>query len=296
MPGSSHVCGVSYPDNRVYCWGGNRDGELGVGTRSGPEDCIATVRQFGACSTKPVPIASTLTFRQVAVGFHHSCAVSTDDRTVLLGLNSSGQVGDSPTVFRRAKPSRVGASQHWKQVDAGDEYTCAVTTGEQAFCWGNGRLGEIGNNHTYLSYWPRLVSGNHAFRRVTAGGTHACGETPSNGAWCWGQGALGDPTKDQSLVPVVVSGGLFFSQLSAGRGNTCGRTPAGVGYCWGGNTNGELGIGTIDFAPLRCRRRSDRRADRVARVRGRPWLADSDHVRKRNLRCGFRLRPADTRC
>lgn len=242
--GYYHACGITYPDNRVYCWGMNRDGQLGVGSRTGPEVCSST-----ACSTKPVPIASTLTFRQVGVGAFHSCAVTTDDRLYCWGFNSAGQVGDSTTVTRLLKPSRVSGTQHWKQVDAGRLFTCAVTTTEQAFCWGNGRFGQLGNGHTYLSFWPRPVAGKHAFRRVTAGGNKACGETPSNGAWCWGSGALGVAATSQSLIPVKVSGGLLFSQLSAGDGNTCGRTPAAVGYCWGTNINGELGLGEADAAP-----------------------------------------------
>jgi alpha-tubulin suppressor-like RCC1 family protein len=238
--GFDHACGVTYPDNRVYCWGANTDGQLGVGNRTGPDSC----HFGGACSLEPVPISSTLTFRQVATGWFHTCAVTTNDRLYCWGLNKSGQVGDSTPIYRRLTPSRVGRSQEWKQVDGGNEFTCAVTTASQAFCWGNGRLGEIGNGHTYLSYWPRAVAGKHTFRSVTAGGEHACAETPANVAWCWG---ATPPTG--SLIPVAVSGGLLFSQLSAGFGHTCGRTPEAVGYCWGSNSDGQLGLGTVDFTP-----------------------------------------------
>jgi alpha-tubulin suppressor-like RCC1 family protein len=247
--GFYHACGLSYPDNRVYCWGLNRDGQLGVGTRTGPEDCLGSGGTLGACSTKPVLIKSALTFRQVGVGFYHSCAVTTDDRLYCWGFNSAGQVGDSSSTTRLLKPSRVAGTQHWKQVDGGRLHTCAVTTTNQAFCWGNGRVGQLGNGHTYLSFWPRPVAGNHAFRRVTAGGDHACGETTSSDAWCWGSGALGLEGQTQSLTPLKVPVGLFFGQVSAGNDNTCGRTPAGVGYCWGSNANGELGIGQTDLIP-----------------------------------------------
>ncbi len=243
--GFDHACAVTTPDNRVYCWGANTDGQLGIGNRSGPDLC----NFGGACSLKPVAIASTIAFQQVATGSFHSCGVTKDERLFCWGLNQSGQVGDSSTVFRRSTPSRVGRGRRWRQVDGGRDFTCAVTTGNEALCWGNGRLGQLGNNHTFLSFWPRLVAGKHAFRRVTAGSGHACGETPSSGAWCWGNGRLGDGTNNSSLVPVAVTGGLFWGQLSAGLSHTCGKTQASVGYCWGSNVEGELGLGAADFAP-----------------------------------------------
>jgi alpha-tubulin suppressor-like RCC1 family protein len=245
--GFEHVCGVSYPDNRLYCWGWNRDGQIGNGTRTGTAPCY-----YAPCVILPVRVATDLTFRQVTAGHFHTCALSTDGRTFCWGLNSSGQVGDSSTVFRRTKPSRVARSLTFRQVDAGGNHTCAVTTDERAFCWGDGRLGQIGNGKAYLSFWPRAVAGGHSFRRVTAGAGHTCGETPSNGAYCWGYnfwGAVGDGTRTDRLTPVAVAGGLLFSQLSAGSSHTCGRTPADVGYCWGFNADGELGLGAPNFTP-----------------------------------------------
>jgi alpha-tubulin suppressor-like RCC1 family protein len=234
-----HTCGVSYPDNRVYCWGWNADGQLGNGTRTGPEACY-----YGPCSTKPFPVTSTLTFRQVTTGWYHSCGVTTDNRAFCWGLNKYGQLGDSTAQFRRVKPSRVAGSHPFRQVDAGAVHTCAVTTDYQAFCWGNGNSGQVGNGKTYLSFWPKAVAGGLSFRRVTAGVSHTCGETTLNRGYCWGSGGrLGDGTETTRLKPVAVAGGLYFSQLSAGGSQTCGRTPAAVAYCWGFGFWGELGDG-----------------------------------------------------
>jgi alpha-tubulin suppressor-like RCC1 family protein len=242
-----HTCGVSYPDNRAYCWGRNTDGQLGNGTRTGPEACY-----YGACSTKPFPVTSTLAFRQVTTGAYHSCGVTTDNRVFCWGLNKYGQIGDSSTAFRRLKPSRVAPTRQFRQVDAGADFTCAVATDYRAFCWGNGRSGQVGNGKAYLSFWPKAVAGGLSFRRVTAGGVHTCGETTLSRAYCWGGngGRLGDGTTTNRLTPVAVAGGLYFSQVSAGSGHTCGKTPAAVAYCWGTNFDGELGIGTVSTAHL----------------------------------------------
>jgi alpha-tubulin suppressor-like RCC1 family protein len=230
--GFEHTCGVSYPDNRVYCWGYNFDGQLGDGTRIN--------------RLTPVAVASLLPFRQVTAGFKHACGVTTDDRVFCWGNNKLGQIGDSTTVFRRVKPTLVARAHQFRQVDAGWDTSCAVTTDDRAFCWGEGRQGQVGNGKLAFYFWPRAVAGGLLFSRVSTSGSQTCGETTGNRAYCWGQnvfGELGDGTTINRLTPVAVVGGLTFAQLSAGNA-TCGKTPASVAYCWGGNTYGELGDGT----------------------------------------------------
>ena len=227
------TCGLSYPDNRAYCWGYNQDGGLGDGT--------TTERH------RPVAVRGGHVFRLVSVGGEHACGVTSTNVAFCWGDNHFGQLGDSTTVARRLQPSRVVGLRKWRQLDAGNTHTCAVTTDDRAFCWGNGRLGAIGNGKQYLSFWPRAVSGGIAFRRVSAGSSHSCGETTTNRTYCWGfnfSGELGDGTTTTRLKPVAVVGGLFFNQVTAGDGRTCGKTAAGMGYCWGDNSLGQLGDGT----------------------------------------------------
>jgi alpha-tubulin suppressor-like RCC1 family protein len=237
-----HTCGVSYPDDLAYCWGENLDGELGDGTR--------TTR------LKPVPVAGGLHFRRVSVGWSHTCGVTTDNRIFCWGLNNDGQVGDSSTAARRLKPSRVGRTRQWHDVDAGAYHTCAVTTSDRAFCWGNGSRGELGNGQSNPSFWPRAVAGTLSFHRVSAGYEHTCGEAAGDKTYCWGYSGFGQLGGglfiDNPRKPVAVAGGLALKQVSAGGFHTCGRTLAGVGYCWGYNAYGALGDGTtIDrFTPV----------------------------------------------
>jgi alpha-tubulin suppressor-like RCC1 family protein len=124
-----------------------------------------------------------------------------------------------------------------------------VTIASKAFCWGDGRSGQIGDGKNFLRFTPRAVAGGLTFRRLTGGYAHTCGETTNNRAYCWGSdlfGALGNGTADNdgSLRPTAVAGGLRFAQLSAGASFTCGKTTTDVGYCWGFNNEGQLGDGT----------------------------------------------------
>ena len=231
-----HTCGVSYPDNKAYCWGYNYYGQLGDGTTN--------------TRLKPVAVAGSRRFHEVSTGGVHTCGVTTDDRAFCWGWNRYGQIGDSTTVNRRLTPSLVAGGHHFRQVDAsGNYHTCGVTTTSVAFCWGYGRDGQVGNGYANLSFWPKRVAGGLLFDRVTTGLYHSCGETTSNRAYCWGWnsvGQLGDGTTTQRLKPVAVTGGHSFAQVSAGFTHTCGRTPTNVAYCWGDNFSGELGDGTTN--------------------------------------------------
>jgi alpha-tubulin suppressor-like RCC1 family protein len=231
-----HTCGVSYPDNKAYCWGWNSEGQIGDGTRSTLTGHLT-----------PVAVAGTLAFRQVSAGNLHTCGVTTDNRAFCWGLNRYGQVGDSSTAWRRVRPTRVAGMRQFRQVDAGRYYTCAVTTGNRAFCWGYGLFGQLGNGKPGPSRWPKAVSGGLSFERVTTGAFHACGETTLNRAYCWGNngtGQLGDGTTIDHPTPVAVIGGHSFSQVSAGGSHTCGRTAGAVAYCWGRGFSGQLGNGS----------------------------------------------------
>jgi alpha-tubulin suppressor-like RCC1 family protein len=235
--GDAHTCGVTYLDNRAYCWGYGNEGELGDGEPGGTQPAFRLT---------PVAVVGGLRFRQVSAGAghfdeygtsgSHSCGVTTSDEAFCWGENILGQLGiggtDHPTVSYSASPLRVAGGHRFRQIDAGVDYTCAVTTTYRAYCWGNGRQGQIGDGKNYLRFSPRAVAGGHAFSRVTTGRFHTCAETTLNRAYCWG------------LTPVAVAGGLFFIQVSAGYSHTCGRTDSGVAYCWGTNEYGQLGDGT----------------------------------------------------
>jgi alpha-tubulin suppressor-like RCC1 family protein len=256
--GDNHACAVSR-DQRAYCWGQNGEGELGTGTNTGPETCR------GPCSTRPVPVTGGLRFRQLAAGQYYTCGVTTDDRVYCWGSNRYGQLGDSTEAPRRLSPTPVSGTRRFRQVAAGIQHTCAVTTGSRAFCWGDGRFGQLGNGKAYLSFWPRRVAGDLSFDRVTVGRSHTCGETSTNRGYCWGmndkgQLGVGDTGTESCRFgipcgtrPVAVVGGLRFLQLSASGYHTCGKTATEVVYCWGWNGVGQLGDGTETNRPAPTR-------------------------------------------
>jgi alpha-tubulin suppressor-like RCC1 family protein len=242
--GQFHTCGVSYPDNKAFCWGYNGSLALGDGTstsRSGP-----------------VAVKGGHLFRQVTAGgfFGHSCGVTTTDKAFCWGWNDKGQLGDGSTV-PSSTPVAVVGTRRFHQIDAGGTHTCAVTTNDRAFCWGSGRNGQMGDGNTKISSAPRAVGGGLSFTRVSTGWFHSCGETTGNRAYCWGHnvdGELGDgTTTSPRLMPVAVAGGLRFAQVSTGGAHSCGVASSSAAYCWGLNDMGQIGDGsnTDRDAPVR---------------------------------------------
>jgi alpha-tubulin suppressor-like RCC1 family protein len=77
----------------VYCWGGNFWGEVGDGTTE-PR-------------LRPVTVATSLVFAQMATGTDHTCAVTADAATYCWGANEFGQLGDGTTRNSRSTPGPV---------------------------------------------------------------------------------------------------------------------------------------------------------------------------------------------
>jgi alpha-tubulin suppressor-like RCC1 family protein len=162
----------------------------------------------------------------------------------------------SPTAPELGPALDIGAAQALalRQVSAGSNHTCGLTTDDRAYCWGNNDLGQLGDGTTTLSRRPVAVAGGLSFRQVSAGAAHTCGITLDNLAYCWGNnsvGQLGDRTTTGRLTPIPVSGGLRFRQVKSGGSHTCGVTTGNLAYCWGSNFHGQLGKGT-SAGPKTC--------------------------------------------
>ena len=87
--------------------------------------------------------ASALVFAQVSAGVPAYLRRDLGQSALLLGDNSEAEVGDGTTT-NRLVPVPVGGALRFRQVSAGFDSTCAVTTDNRAYCWGAtaGQLGD----------------------------------------------------------------------------------------------------------------------------------------------------------
>ncbi len=159
------------------------------------------------------------------------------------------------------------------------DFTCAVTQGSAAYCWGSNLQHQLGSpGSPNINPVARPVSGGIAFSSVSAGfGARSCGLRNDGAPFCWGSvpqppapaagtlrfvsvsvggqhycalTAVGDAycfgansSGQLGTTDSLVSGGHSFSSVTAGRFHSCGVTSAGSALCWGENGNGQLGTG-----------------------------------------------------
>jgi len=165
--------------------------------------------------------------------------------------------GSEPAGPAVAATAAASSPLVFRQVSAGQDQTCGVTTDNKAYCWGDNNVGELGTGALYgpdlceegfpvCHRRPVAVAGGVLFQNVSAGVGFSCGVATDARAWCWGGngGSLGDGTTTRRLKPVAVHGGHLFRQVTTDA-HACGLTTDNRIYCWGPNWAGQLGDGTL---------------------------------------------------
>jgi alpha-tubulin suppressor-like RCC1 family protein len=229
--GGRFACGVTV-DSLAFCWGANRDGQLGNGT---------TDR-----SLVPVPVADSILFASLIAGRAHACGLTADGRAYCWGSNTDAQVGDGGAWKRgsfHTKPVAVAGGHEFSAlVSGGWDSSCGLASSGEALCWGGVDLLKWRATPTSV---PIVVSDTVQFWALAGGADHLCGLS-DRATLCWGEnrsGQLGDGSNDRQVEPTPVASDSMFIRLTAGSQHTCGLTVPGQVYCWGANQSGQLGTG-----------------------------------------------------
>ena len=189
-----------------------------------------------------------------------SCTLSSLLLAAALGCGDDGIAPTSPEAQPAPATGVLAVPLSFRQVSAGTQHTCGVTTDDKAYCWGeNGsgapNGGQLGDGTTTDRHVPVPVAGGLRFLLVSAGVEHTCGVTTDNRAYCWGRndsGQLGDGTTNTALTPVAVAGGRRFRTISSGEHHSCAVNMVDVAFCWGTNHFNVLGTGGgSSFIPVR---------------------------------------------
>jgi alpha-tubulin suppressor-like RCC1 family protein len=228
--GETHFCGIGATDQAAYCWGVNA--------------LTDTTGRFPRADV-PTRLPSTITWRTVAPGFVHNCALAVNQSVYCWGLNGYGQLGDGTSATHFA-PAKVYGGFTFTSVVSGGYHSCGLTPSRAAFCWGLNRLGQLGDSSTTNRLTPTAVKGAIAFESLSAGENSTCGLATTGRVYCWGDvsGSGVAQTTPQGYTTAPT-----FTSLSVGGNHACALTADGTGHCWGSNVVGQLGDSTTTNRP-----------------------------------------------
>jgi alpha-tubulin suppressor-like RCC1 family protein len=237
--GGNHGC-ARLADGTARCWGDDAFGELG-------DDAMGT-RPPG------MPVAVKVTgIVGLAAGGSQTCAVLGDATVSCWGDNIWGELGNGQRSVYDLTPAQVpgltgvaaiaatGPSRDDSEVD--DEFSCALLTNGQAFCWGNDGGGALGDGGSAIDVpSPVAVSGLTGATQLALGGSHACALLSDRTVACWGNDLF-----ISSPMPTGVAGVSDVAELATGSVHACALVVNGTVSCWGDHTFGQIGDGMTSF-------------------------------------------------
>jgi alpha-tubulin suppressor-like RCC1 family protein len=237
--GRFYTCAL-YGGGVAKCWGQNVAGEFGNGS---------TV-------SSALPVAAMGSGITALYGGNtDTCAVLSGGKGACAGYGGEGQLldgvpdADSPVPIATSALPAVPSA-----FASGSRFTCAVVSGGDVYCAGDGTLGQLGNGAQAITATAVQANlGGAKASGVAAGLQHACAITTTGAVLCWGDdssGQLGDGNTSDGGVPVPVTVSLpgAATEIGLGSAHSCAivqGTSGGV-WCWGSNAHGQLGDGTMN--------------------------------------------------
>ncbi len=274
VAGGSHTCALM-EDRRLYCFGENASGQLGLGHTNDTGDAAGEMEELLPVAVGTTSGGDPLPVWDFDLGENHTCALVGEQSDALAlkcwGENGNGQLGDGNSVTDVSDPSSAtavnfGSNINPVAISVGGNHTCALLSNDELKCWGSNADGQLGDgNSPNNADSPPAGEINLGIGRtavaISAGGSHTCALLDNSDLKCWGgnaNGQLGSGTNSPTNTPgsLIDLGATFIpAAVSAGGSHTCAisRNSTGTGgalKCWGEGTNGRLGVGNTNDITL----------------------------------------------
>ncbi|MFM2310082.1 MAG: hypothetical protein RLY87_2204, partial [Chloroflexota bacterium] len=231
--GTAHTC-LLKSNGTVVCWGDSAYGQTGGGVLA------------AQTTPRPVTIGRSAAVRQIAGGWDHHCARTSDGVVTCWGDNSYGELGDGTTGTSAATPVVASVIEGSMHIAVGWHHACSITTDRTVVCWGWNSQRQLGNSVTVDAVTPQVVFDVVGAKQLALGATHACAVLQTGKVMCWGGNSYGQLGQGNTntytkAIGVALTG---VTSISASNNHTCAVTSTRNVYCWGANTYGQSG-GTV---------------------------------------------------
>jgi alpha-tubulin suppressor-like RCC1 family protein len=128
--GNSHACGLT-PANVALCWGDNGQGQLGA-------------RNFNQ-TAHPLVAQPGMAFTAINASGGATCATPAGAPSVCWGMNLMGKLGVGSRLELSVTPLAIEGGRRFTSFAGGQDYVCALDADGAAYCWGGGRMGQLGS-------------------------------------------------------------------------------------------------------------------------------------------------------
>jgi alpha-tubulin suppressor-like RCC1 family protein len=229
--------GVISSNNRLFMWGDNTYGQLGLGNTNQQNN----------------PALVSLTGRPIfmSLGHYHSLMLNNSNQVYAWGRNDMGQVGDS-TLTNKLSPALISfanlnAGEVITQLGAGENFSLALTNQGRLYAWGSNDMGQLGSSMALSrSIIPRIVPVSQlqlgeTIIKIDVGPQTAYALTNFGRVLSWGSnsnGELGQLDISFSNIPTILSFSshnepVLFSRINAGYNHVIAITVNDEFYEWG---------------------------------------------------------------
>ncbi|WP_263437163.1 RCC1 domain-containing protein [Stigmatella hybrida] len=232
---------------RVYLWGRNNLGQLGLG-----EEVVTDQRA-------PRQVPGLEGVAALALNQNHTLALLEDGTVWAWGENAQGQLGLGPApvpgaprppdVAPRRSPTRVEGLKGAVALALGYRHSLALMEDGTVRAFGDNSAGQLGDGTAErFRDFPVGVGGLTQVVKVVAGSMHSVALKQDGTVWVWGRntyGNLGQGTQDGQPhpTPVQVPGVTDVVDIASGRDHLLALHAGGTVSAWGLDASGQLGFG-----------------------------------------------------
>jgi alpha-tubulin suppressor-like RCC1 family protein len=223
------------PPRRLYAWGLNSSGQLGLNYIS-PNS-----------TSSPVQIGTGTDWSIVSGGsWSYSAAIKANGTLWSWGSNGFGELGHNDTI-PKSSPVQIGADTNWAKLSVKQGYTMAIKTNGTLWAWGWSSQTGLGLNQAAnrssptqvgsLTNWSSLSSGINSVFSIKTDGT----------LWSWGYNAFGILGSNNIITrssPVQVGADANWSSADNDEYAVAVIKTTGTLFTWGYGDQGNLGNST----------------------------------------------------